>query len=149
MSSPATLSPISIPNMPADVKTVFDSYPQPQRTYLNHLRNLIFEVAAETEGVGELEETFKWGQPSYLTTASKSGSTIRLGMHGNYHYALYVHCQTKLLSRFRDIYGSLLSYDGKRALVFERDFQDDATQVSVIKDCIALALTYHCWKNEY
>ncbi|MEM7738491.1 MAG: DUF1801 domain-containing protein [Deinococcota bacterium] len=143
MTSVATLSPISIPDMPADVKTVFDSYPQPQRTYLNHLRNLIFEVAAETEGVGKLEETLKWGQPSYLTTASKSGSTIRLGIHDDDHYALYVHCQSKLLSRFRDIYGSLLTYDGKRALVLKGDLQQDAIQLAAIQHCIILALTYH------
>jgi hypothetical protein len=130
------------------VKTVFDTYPQPQRNYLSHLRSFIFEVAAETEGVGELEETLKWGQPSYLTSATKSGSTICLGMHGDEHYALYVHCQTKLLSHFRDVYGSLLSYDGKRALVFEKDLQEDVTQLSAVKDCIALALTYQRWKRK-
>jgi len=43
---------------------------------LMQLRKLIFDVASATEGVGELEETLKWGQPSYLTSQSKSGSTI-------------------------------------------------------------------------
>ena len=35
------------------------------------LRQLIFETAAATEVVGELEETLKWGEPSYLTPKTK------------------------------------------------------------------------------
>jgi hypothetical protein len=43
------------------------------------LRMHILDAASETEGVGELEETLKWGQPSYLTKKPKSGRTIRIG----------------------------------------------------------------------
>ncbi len=39
------------------------------------LRHLVLETASETEGVNKLEETLKWGEPSYLT---KNGSTIRM-----------------------------------------------------------------------
>ena len=39
---------------------------------------LILDTAKMTKGVGAVEETLKWGQPSYLTTATKSGSTIRI-----------------------------------------------------------------------
>jgi hypothetical protein len=29
------------------------------------LRELVLQVAATTEGVGELEESLKWGEPAY------------------------------------------------------------------------------------
>ncbi|MGI9414318.1 MAG: hypothetical protein ACR2PM_11650 [Hyphomicrobiales bacterium] len=52
-----------------DVRAVFDSYPKQTRDRLLALRGLILDTAARTEGVGALEETLKWGQPSYLTSA--------------------------------------------------------------------------------
>jgi hypothetical protein len=57
------------------VDGVFDAYPKPVKAKLLALRRLILDTAKATQGVGELEETLKWGQPSYLTTESKSGST--------------------------------------------------------------------------
>jgi len=62
----------------ADVAAVFRAYPAPLRARLLALRRLIFDTAAETDGVGPLDETLKWGQPSYLTAASRSGTTIRI-----------------------------------------------------------------------
>ena len=50
-----------------DVEAVFSGYPETLRRRLMALRALIFETAQSTEGVGALEETLKWGQPSYLT----------------------------------------------------------------------------------
>lgn len=61
-----------------EVAVVFDSYPEEMRVKLLFLRRLIYETAASLEEVGELEETLKWGEPSYLTPKSKSGSTIRI-----------------------------------------------------------------------
>jgi hypothetical protein len=60
------------------VDAVFKAYPAPIRSKLLALRRLIFDTAKATRGVGALEETLKWGQPSYLTTETKSGSTIRI-----------------------------------------------------------------------
>ncbi len=62
-----------------EVAAIFNSYPQKIRDKLMILRLLILETASTIEGVGELEETLKWGEPSYLTPKTKSGSTIRLG----------------------------------------------------------------------
>jgi hypothetical protein len=76
------------------VDAVFAAYPKPLRTKLLALRRLIFDTAAATKGVGALQETLKWGQPSYLTPQTKSGSTIRIDRvkSGN-QVALYFHCQ--------------------------------------------------------
>lgn len=110
------------------------------------LRQLIFETAAEMDRVGPLEETLKWGQPSYLTSKSKSGTTIRIDQIGSEHgqYSLFVHCQTTLISTFRDFYPEELSYDGKRAIVF--DVNEDPPE-NPLRHCIALALTYHLDKK--
>ena len=58
-----------------EVEEVFNNYPEPMRQKLMFLRHLVLETASETEGVNKLEETLKWGEPSYLT---KNGSTIRM-----------------------------------------------------------------------
>ncbi len=60
------------------VEAAFGAYPAPVKAKLLALRRLIFDTAKRTKGVGALEETLKWGQPSYLTPETKSGSTIRI-----------------------------------------------------------------------
>ena len=80
----------------ARVAEVFAGYPGRTREKLLVLRCLILETAADTPGVGGLQETLKWGQPSYLTAESKSGTTVRIGPYGSSgsKHALYVHCQS-------------------------------------------------------
>jgi hypothetical protein len=75
------------------VDAVFRSYPKPIKTKLLALRRLILKTAATTEGVGKVEETLKWGQPSYLTPETKSGSTIRIDRvkSSASQYAVYFH----------------------------------------------------------
>ncbi len=67
---------------------------------------MIFDVAASTEGVGAIEETLKWGEPAYLTTASKSGSTIRMDWKGKKpnQFAMYFNCKTTLVETFRTMF---------------------------------------------
>lgn len=129
----------------ADVQRVFENYDEVMREKLLFLRQLILETAVETEGVGELEETLKWGQPSYLTP-SGSGSTIRIdqvkGQTGQ--YAMYLNCRTSLIESYRQIYPETFRFEGTRAIIF--DVSDDLP-VEVVKDCIALALTYHRHKR--
>ena len=60
------------------VEVVFDTYPARVKSKLMRLRELIFDVAKKTKGVGALEEALRWGQPSYLTSETGSGSTIRI-----------------------------------------------------------------------
>ena len=65
------------------------------------LRQLIFATAAETDGVGKIEERLKWGQPSYLTESSGSGTTIRIDALKNEpgKYARYLSTARPTLSR--------------------------------------------------
>jgi hypothetical protein len=124
-----------------DVAATFRAYPPHLRIRLLALRRLILATAAGTEGVGQLRETLKWRQPSYLTDASKSGTTIRIDQvkSNAAQYALYVHCQTDLVATFRRLYPAM-SYDANRAIVFGLD---DKVPQRAVRHCIALALTYH------
>ena len=105
------------------------------------LRALVFEVAAGTDGVGRLTETLKWGQPSYLTVETKSGTTVRIDrLKEGDGYALYVHCQSGLVPKFRELYLDTFRYDGKRALQFDTDARLPRPE---LRHCIGLALTHH------
>lgn len=124
-----------------EVAAVFRAYPKDLRTKLMFLRRLIFDTASAIEGVGELEETLKWGQPSYLTTESKSGTTIRIDRvkSGQGQYAMYFHCQTTLVATFRELYPNELSYGGSRSIIFD---EKDEFSEEALRHCISLALTY-------
>jgi hypothetical protein len=129
-----------------EVAAVFNSYPKEMRGKLLFLRQLIFETATETSGVGELEETLKWGEPSYLTPKSKSGSTVRIAWKPSQedHYAIYFKCTTNLVATFRERYPREFTYGGNRSIIFAKD---ETIPVNKLKRCIALALTYHLNKK--
>ena len=110
------------------VEAAFDAYPKPLKPKLLALRRLILDTARTTSGVGALEETLKWGQPSYLTPETKSGSTIRIDAikSGADQYAVYFHCQTNLVETFRELYPSEFSYGGNRCIIL--DAADDVPE---------------------
>lgn len=125
----------------AAVAAVFAAYPGALKKKLMSLRELIFDVAAKTEGVGPLDETLKWGQPSYLTSESGSGTTVRLDrLKSGERYAVYFHCQSGLVESFRAIYPDTFRYEGKRAIVFKTG---ERVPVRALRHCLGLALTHH------
>lgn len=128
------------------VAAVFGSYAPDTRERLMALRETIFEVAAATEGVGALTETLKWGQPSYLTGETGSGTTVRIdrlkGDGGG--YAVYFHCQSGLVGQFRELYPETFAYEGERAIHFGAR---ERIPVRELRHCIALALTHHLRKK--
>jgi hypothetical protein len=130
----------------ADVAGVFRAYPPTVKARLMRLRDLIFETASATPGVGEIDETLKWGQPSYLTSQSGSGTTVRIdrakGADGE--VAIYVSCLTDLVATFRERYPKL-RYEGKRAIHLRAE---DHLNEAALRHCIALALTYHLRKRK-
>lgn len=128
------------------VEAKFVTYPKTIRPKLLFLRELIFDTAAGIQGVGEIEETLKWGEPSYVTSQSKSGSTIRIDWKQSSpdHYYLFFNCKTTLVDDFKEIYGDLFNYGGNRSVIFKKD---DKIPVNQLSDCIAMALTYHLKKK--
>ncbi|MBI3199766.1 MAG: DUF1801 domain-containing protein [Rhodospirillales bacterium] len=130
----------------AKVAAVFKAYPPAVRTRLLALREMVFDVAIATPGVGRLTETLKWGQPSYLTVESGSGTTVRIDrLKGcDDGYAVYFHCQSGLVETFRTIYPDTFAYEGKRALLFGAKCR---VPVRELRHCLALALTHHARKK--
>ena len=127
----------------SEVAEVFGNYPEPVRNKLLQLRQLVLDTASETEGVAEVEETLKWGEPSYLT---KTGSTIRIDWKESNPnvYAMYFHCKTTLVDTFKELYRDQFEFDGNRAIVFDAS---DAVPVNELKQCISLSLNYHRVKH--
>lgn len=136
----ASANPVTFVN--TAVAAVFDGYPDHVRPAMMALRRLIYRTAAETEGVGVLEETLKWGEPSYLTSQTRSGSTIRIDWKPRQPdvYAMYFICHTNLVNTFREIYADQLELEGNRSIVFRLD-EDIPTEA--VAHCVAMALTYH------
>jgi hypothetical protein len=130
----------------SSVAKVFAAYPATLRVKLMALRALILETASQTAGVGPVEETLKWGQPSYLTPTTHSGSTIRIGPFGPGpdDHAIFFHCQTSLVDTFKKRFASTFRYAGNRALVLSAS---DRLPKSELSECIATALTYHLEKK--
>jgi uncharacterized protein DUF1801 len=128
------------------VNAVFRAYPKPVQARLLALRRLIFDTAKVTNGVGALEEALKWGQPSYLTPETKSGSTIRIDQvkvePGG--YAVYFHCQTDLVETFCEMYPTEMRYGGNRSILLNAG---EAVPEAALRHCVALALTYHLRKR--
>lgn len=118
----------------------FDCYPSHIRPKLKKLRGLILDVAARDKEIGELEECLKWGEPSYLTSKSKSGTTLRFDWKEKspQQFALYVNCKTTLIDSYRSLFPEL-SFEGNRAVFFDVDKELAVETLSV---CIRLALRY-------
>jgi hypothetical protein len=116
------------------VAEIFNRYPEAIRDKMLFLRQLVFEVAEESEEIGEINETTKWGEPSYLVSG---GSTLRMDWKASKpkQYAMYFHCQTRLVDTFKEIYGRLFHFEGNRAIIFH---EDDKVPVEELKHCIAL-----------
>ncbi|WPP51658.1 DUF1801 domain-containing protein [Catalinimonas niigatensis] len=130
-------------NASPEVEMVFNGYPDAVREKMIYLRGLILEVAEEMEDITQLEETLKWGEPSYLT---KQGSTIRIDWKKKKpdQYAIYFKCTSKLVPTFRMLYQDLFSFEGNRAIVFQLD--DQPAEVE-LRHCITAGLRYHQVKH--
>lgn len=130
-------------NIDPRVEEKFSRYPKAIRPKMEALRQLIFEVAEESETTLELEETLKWGEPSYLT---KKGSTIRMDWKAKSpeQYAMYFKCTSKLVLSFKEIFGDKFNYEKNRAILFKLT---DKVPKKELKICIELALNYHLYKK--
>ncbi len=126
-----------------EVEIVFDKYPPHVRKKITHLRNLIIQTANETKEITALEETLRWGEPSFL---AKNGSTIRINSKKNApdQYGIYFQCTSKLVPTFKIIYRDTFTFEGNRAIIFR--IKDTIPEVE-LKSCITAALTYHTVKH--
>ena len=123
------------------VQSTFDSYPAAAHKRLSQVRNLIYEIAEELET--NVEEALKWGEPAYL---AKGGSTVRLAwtVSNPDVCKVFVHCQTRLVETYREIYPDVFEYEGKRALHIPLKGK---LEKGPLRHCLKLAMTYHNVKH--
>lgn len=124
----------------ANIAAAFDIPNMQARKGLLALRAMVFEVADDLPQIGKVEEALRWGQPAYLTPETKSGSTLRLGIPKSGGFALFVHCQTSLISDYRAAFPDATDIEGKRAILFNDTADIDPNS---LKWLIRRALTYH------
>jgi uncharacterized protein YdhG (YjbR/CyaY superfamily) len=126
------------------VNEVFANYPKKVREKMQFLRELVIETAEETESIHELEETLKWGEPSFVT---KNGSTLRMDWKEKTpeQYAMYFQCTSRLVNTFKLIFDHTFQYEGNRAIIFQLN---QKIPVMELKECIKATLTYHNVKNQ-
>ncbi len=126
-------------------KTISQHSVAAQKTLIA-LRKLVLDTAKVTPGVGTIEEGMRWGQHSFLTSETGSGSTIRIDVlkSNPKKCAMYFHCQSGLIELFRELNVTSLVFEGHRAIVLdaEKNLPHQA-----LSHCIGLALTHHLRKK--
>ena len=127
--------------MNSTIENKIGAYPEIAKTKFHEIRSLIFEVA-QNNRLGEIEETLKWGQPSYLC---KSGSTIRLDWQNKTpnSIGIFFNCKTILVETFKEIFGESLVYEGNRVVLVP--LVKETPQE--LETCILMALNYHKLKK--
>lgn len=126
-----------------EVDKVFANYPDFVRDKMQKLRELVIETAEETPGLSDMEETLKWGEPSFVT---KNGSTLRMDWKEKTpnQYAMYFQCTSRLVDTFRLVFDHIFQYEGNRAIVFQLN---QKIPVEELKECIRASLLYHKVKH--
>lgn len=120
------------------------SYPDFVRDKMIYLRELVTKTAEEISEITELEETLKWGEPSFLC---KNGSTLRMDWKQKNpdQYAMYFKCTSRLVETFKIVYGKQFKYEKSRAIVFQLDEKIPFKELS---QCIKATLMYHKVKDD-
>ncbi|MEH6455218.1 MAG: DUF1801 domain-containing protein [Cocleimonas sp.] len=123
--------------MELSVKQKFETYPDDVSFLLHNIRDLILRVAKD-EGILDLTETLKWGQPSYI---SNIGSVVRFDWSANLpdQYCIFFNCNTTLVETFKEVFGDTFMYEGNRAIVLKKE---QTVPLKELEHCISLSLRY-------
>jgi hypothetical protein len=128
--------------MHTEVEQKLAAYPAQVRDQLLRLRSLIYAVS-EAESLGPVQESLKWGEPSYLTTG---GSPVRMDWKPDSpdQVCLYFNCQTSLVETFAELFANELQFAGRRALVLPLT---EALPVNELSTCLSMAMRYQQIKH--
>lgn len=128
--------------MDTQIVQAIKNYPQPAQESLSQLHALVLETA-EQEGLGPVQQTLKWGEPSFVING---GSTIRMDWKPSRpeQVALFFHCQSKLVDTFKELYADYFSFEGNRAIWF---IIGQPLPREPLKHCLFLAMSYHSRKH--
>jgi hypothetical protein len=126
-----------------EVQSKFASYPNHVKPKMEKLRKIVLQAAEELPEITKVEETLKWGEPSYKT---KYGSTIRMDWKEKSpaQYAIYFQCTSQLVPTFKAVFKDTFQYEGTRAIVFDLN---DKLPEDALKSCFKAGLLYHKVKH--
>ncbi|WP_204318733.1 hypothetical protein [Pseudooceanicola aestuarii] len=127
---------VAPPAVPEAVAAAYAAMPPQAQPVLAEARKLLFQVASES-GAGPLDECLKWGEPAYLTAATKSGTTLRLAMVEECPAAL-VNCRTSLIAELEATQPGVLATSGRRGVLLRTGYDRAALAVF-----FGRALLYH------
>jgi NADPH-dependent ferric siderophore reductase len=122
------------------IAAALNAFAAAERAALLQLRSLVFQVASEDDRIGPLVEELKWGQPSIRPKRAKVGTPMRLGRAKTGQIALFVHCQTSVISEFRAVFPDRFHFDGNRAVLLDPGVP---VPVEDLRPLLQGALTYH------
>ncbi|WP_018417035.1 DUF1801 domain-containing protein [Teredinibacter turnerae] len=129
--------------IPEAVQEKYLTYPVAAQRYFLELRQMILDTAANYK-LGRVEETLKWGEPSYCVI---KGSPLRIDWKSKYPdcISVYFNCNTLLVETFRELYCSELELHGNREI---RLSLDAPLPIAVLQQCCFMALRYHTLKKQ-
>jgi hypothetical protein len=130
--------------MKPEVISALAGFPETMRETAQALVSLVNETASSLPGVGQLEDSLKWGEPSFAPKRKNVGSSVRIAARRDGRIAMNFICHTGLVERFREIYSSKLEFEGNRTIVVD---PEKPVQREEIGHCVAMALTYHLGKR--
>ncbi len=132
--------------MNRDVELKYKTYPPNVRKEMLALRKCILDIAKKDEEIDFVCEALKWGEPSFLTKSS--GTTLRIDWKEKTpeYISIFVNCQTKLISMFKELYPNEFEYFGNRELRIPLKGKYSKTK---LKKCIELVLKYNLIKNSF
>jgi hypothetical protein len=98
--------------------------------------------ALEHAGAHTKRNTTEHRGPRFAVKERVIGSAVRIGWKASdpERVRLLFHCQTTLIETFRERFRVEFTFEGNRAIVFEKD---DVLPNDELAFCIAAALTYH------
>ena len=132
--------------MNKEVEAKYKSYPPMVKKEMLALRKIILEIANKDKDIDFTEEALKWGEPSFMTKSS--GSTLRINWQEKFpeSISVFVNCQTKLISMFKELYPSDFEYVGSRELRLPLKGKYSKFK---LKKCFELALKYNLVKDSF
>jgi hypothetical protein len=120
------------------IRDYYDALNGQTRDCLLELRALAYGVAVADPRIGPLDESLKWSQPSYAPSTPGVGTAFRFGEFDAQHVAVFVHCQTTLVSGWRERLPHL-TYSKTRALLLDPRAPVPSAE---LEQCMGDALTY-------
>lgn len=128
--------------LPIDLQNVLNAWPKDAQTHFHELREIVHDTATANPLVGPLHETLKWGEPSFLTDKSRSGTTLRICWKAKTpdEIGLFVICRTDMLEQVRALFPDAFRYEGTRAAYLPLS---QPIPVDAVSYLVSRAQTYH------